>query len=121
MDKIIIFKEMYDLHINSIYYYRDLEKKWKNKWNKQIRIKYSYLPQPFCFISCPILFSLLFQYPPIESKDEEQILKSINERNVARSQKDFVTADQIRNTLLEQGIILEDTPLKTNWRKSLQK
>ena len=48
-----------------------------------------------------------------EEKDifinEEEILKLINERNMAKKEKDFEKADSIRNNLLEKGIILKDT------------
>jgi cysteinyl-tRNA synthetase len=36
-------------------------------------------------------------------------------RASARGKKDFVTADQIRNTLTEIGIALEDRPGGTEW------
>ena len=41
--------------------------------------------------------------------DEEYINKKIIERNNAKSNKDYELADQIRNELLDQGIILKDT------------
>ena len=41
--------------------------------------------------------------------DEEFILKKIEERNVAKKNKDYATADSIRNELLEMGIVLKDT------------
>jgi cysteinyl-tRNA synthetase len=40
----------------------------------------------------------------------------INERNQARSQKDFARADYLRNKLDEIGIVLEDKPEGTTWR-----
>jgi cysteinyl-tRNA synthetase len=47
---------------------------------------------------------------------EEAILKSIEERNTARKNKDWKKADEIRNRLLLKGIVLEDTPLGTHWK-----
>ncbi len=47
---------------------------------------------------------------------EEEILKHIDERNVARKNKDWNKADEIRNSLLSKGIILEDTPSGTLWK-----
>lgn len=41
--------------------------------------------------------------------DEEVINKQISLRNEAKKNKDFITADKIRNELLEQGIKLIDT------------
>ena len=42
-------------------------------------------------------------------ENEEEILKKINERNIAKKNKDYELADKIRNELLEQGIVLKDT------------
>ena len=41
--------------------------------------------------------------------DDEEILKKIELRNKAKKNKDFVTADAIRDELLEQGVRLIDT------------
>lgn len=48
---------------------------------------------------------------------DEEIEQLINERIVARKAKDFARSDQIRDELKEQGIILEDTPQGTRWRR----
>ena len=47
---------------------------------------------------------------------EEEILKLIEERNMARKEKNWKKADEIRNDLLSKGIILEDTPSGTIWK-----
>jgi cysteinyl-tRNA synthetase len=47
---------------------------------------------------------------------EEEILRFIDERNTARKEKNWKKADEIRNDLLSQGIVLEDTPTGTNWK-----
>jgi cysteinyl-tRNA synthetase len=47
---------------------------------------------------------------------EEEILKSIEERNLTRKEKNYKRADEIRNDLLAKGIILEDTPAGTLWK-----
>jgi cysteinyl-tRNA synthetase len=47
---------------------------------------------------------------------EEEILKSIEERNRNRKEKNYKRADEIRNDLLAKGIILEDTPDGTLWK-----
>jgi cysteinyl-tRNA synthetase len=47
----------------------------------------------------------------------EEIEQLIAKRQQARQQKDWATADQIRHHLTKQGIILEDSKQRTNWRK----
>lgn len=50
---------------------------------------------------------------------EEEIEALIEKRNEARRNRDFATADKIRNDLAAEGIILEDTPSGVRWsRKS---
>jgi cysteinyl-tRNA synthetase len=47
---------------------------------------------------------------------EEEILRLIDARNLARKEKNWKGADEIRNGLLSKGIILEDTPAETIWK-----
>jgi len=47
---------------------------------------------------------------------EKDIFKLIDERNLARKEKNYKRADEIRNDLLAKGIVLEDTPSGTNWK-----
>ena len=47
---------------------------------------------------------------------EDEILRLIDERNLARKEKNWKRADEIRNNLLSKGIILEDTPSGTIWK-----
>ncbi len=47
---------------------------------------------------------------------EQAILRSIEERNLARKGKNWKRADEIRNDLLSKGVVLEDTPSGTNWK-----
>jgi cysteinyl-tRNA synthetase len=47
---------------------------------------------------------------------EEEILKLIEDRNAARSGKNWKRADDIRNELLTKGIILEDSSSGTSWK-----
>ena len=47
---------------------------------------------------------------------EEEIKFKINERNNARKNKDFKTADKIRNELLDKGVLIEDKDDKTQWK-----
>ena len=62
------------------------------------------------------IFGLVFM------KDEDPELKKfaesrIEERNLARKNKDFKKADSIRDELLSKGITIEDTKEGTTWRK----
>ncbi len=41
----------------------------------------------------------------------------IDERNAARKSKNFARSDEIRDTLLAKGIVLEDTPHGTRWKQ----
>jgi cysteinyl-tRNA synthetase len=51
------------------------------------------------------------------SKDDIDIELMIKKRNDAKKNKNFQEADEIRANLLEKGILLEDTPEGTIWRK----
>ncbi|EOL49281.1 cysteine--tRNA ligase [Enterococcus phoeniculicola] len=50
---------------------------------------------------------------------DEEVDQLIEERIQARKNRDFARSDEIRDQLKEQGIILEDTPQGTRWRREL--
>ncbi|MEE9525673.1 MAG: cysteine--tRNA ligase [Candidatus Woesearchaeota archaeon] len=52
----------------------------------------------------------------VEIDDEIEAL--VQEREKARTKKDFEKADSIRDKLKEKGIILEDTPQGVRWKKA---
>ena len=52
--------------------------------------------------------------PPIP---EAEILAVIEARHAARRRRDFAEADRIRQELLDKGIILEDGPRGTRWKR----
>lgn len=57
----------------------------------------------------------------VDKKEEilaEEIEKLIEERQEARKTKNFARADEIRDELLAQGIILEDTREGVKWKKA---
>lgn len=49
---------------------------------------------------------------------EAHIMELINERTAAKKEKNFARADEIRNQLLEEGIILEDTREGVKWKRA---
>jgi len=59
------------------------------------------------------IFGISIEVLPVE----EEILKKIKLREELRRKKDFLSADKIRKELEERGIILEDTPEGTIYRR----
>jgi cysteinyl-tRNA synthetase len=53
----------------------------------------------------------------VMSLSREWIQGKIDAREAARKRRDFAEADRIRNELLNLGIILEDSPNVTTWRR----
>ncbi len=54
-----------------------------------------------------------------EEQGDERIDRLIAERTAAKKIRDFKKADQIRADLLAEGIILEDTPAGTVWKRKI--
>ena len=52
------------------------------------------------------------------SDDDLEILAMIAARNQAKQAKDFAEADRIRKALLDQGIVLKDSPAGTTWERA---
>jgi cysteinyl-tRNA synthetase len=47
----------------------------------------------------------------------EEIERLIEERQAARRRRDFAAADGIRRQLADRGVLLEDNPGGTRWKK----
>jgi len=54
----------------------------------------------------------------VDAELEAYVLAKIEERKAAKKEKNFALADAIRNELLEQGIVLEDTREGVKWKKA---
>jgi cysteinyl-tRNA synthetase len=48
----------------------------------------------------------------------EEAQRLIRERDQARANKDWATADRLRNELYAMGIVIEDTPTGTVWKRN---
>ncbi|MHC5269317.1 cysteine--tRNA ligase [Enterococcus sp. LJL98] len=59
------------------------------------------------------IFGIYFQQSLVDTEIEALIA----ERNQARKEKNFARSDEIRDLFKEQGIVLEDTPQGTRWRR----
>ena len=69
------------------------------------------------------MLGLLYNEPEAwfkgENNDEAaEIEELIQQRAEAKKNKDWATADSIRNELKERGIILEDSPSGTTWKRA---
>jgi cysteinyl-tRNA synthetase len=53
----------------------------------------------------------------LEILADEEIEKRVHERNAARHTGNYARADEIRQELLDAGVILEDTKLGTRWKR----
>ena len=62
------------------------------------------------------VLGLTLEEPVVD--DAEQIEELIAKRQGARTQRDFATADAIRDQLAEMGIEISDTPQGTTWRRA---
>lgn len=68
------------------------------------------------FYSINLLFSFLKIERQTGSSDTE-IESLIEKRSLAKKNKDFKTSDEIRDTLLLKGIIIEDTKTGVKWKR----
>lgn len=88
--------------------------KWMNRYVEQATVSYEVLKFALdYFIELVAIFGIVFE----EGLADNRVEQLITERNEARKNKDFARSDEIRGQLKDQGIILEDTPQGTRWRR----
>ena len=56
-------------------------------------------------------------YPQRQAALDDNVEQLIEARNAARKARNFAESDRLRDELLAQGVILEDTPGGTRWRR----
>ena len=56
-------------------------------------------------------------FPDLEQSIDAEIEALIDARNAARKARNFAESDRVRDELLSRGILLEDTPAGTRWRR----
>ncbi len=64
-------------------------------------------------------FEELLDFTETQPVNASQIEQLIEQRTAARRNKDWAKADQIRDTLKEMGVVLEDGPQGTTWRQDV--
>lgn len=69
-------------------------------------------------LSLNLLTAVVEENAGVDAEMEAYILQMIEERKAAKKEKNFARADEIRDTLLEKGIILEDTREGVKWKKA---
>jgi cysteinyl-tRNA synthetase len=76
---------------------------------------------------CGSVLGLLYEDPAVffgglkqeEDIDTSEIERLVSERSAARAAKDWKRADEIRNRLKGMGVVLEDGPKGTTWRRDV--
>ena len=79
---------------------------WHRSW---------YFPRTYDLPQAGDTLSLLYNQKDDQLLDEE-VEKLIEQRNEARKNKDWATADRIRDELKARHIVLEDTPQGVKWK-----
>lgn len=88
--------------------------KWLNRYIEQSEVSRSILEQAVSLLTQWLsIFGVEFTTELVD----ETVEQLIQERNEARTNRNFARSDEIRDTLKAQGIILEDTAQGTRWRR----
>lgn len=89
--------------------------KWLNTYSERATVSEAVLQSALeKFAAWLQVFGIVFAAAGYLDEEVDQL---IAERNQARKDKNFARSDEIRDLLKEQGIILEDTPQGTRWRR----
>ena len=64
-----------------------------------------------------VLTDVTLQATGVLTRTRESVDRLIAERAAAKKNRDFATADRIRDGLIAEGIVLEDGPNGTTWRR----
>lgn len=91
--------------------------KWLNKYIEQTEVSQVILTASVNLLTQWLsIFGIYFVNDNLLDEEIEQL---IEERIQARKAKDFTRSDEIRDQLKAKGIILEDTPQGTRWRREI--
>ncbi|AUB53895.1 cysteine--tRNA ligase [Enterococcus mundtii] len=89
--------------------------KWINTYLEQPTVSKTILSKSEAlFTQWLSIFGILFTTAEMLDEEIEQL---IEERTQARKNRDFSRSDEIRDQLKEKGILLDDTPQGTRWRR----
>lgn len=90
--------------------------KWLNQYSEQEVVSLNVINKALNkFGQWLSIFGIYFTADTLVDEAVDQL---IEERNLARKERNFARSDEIRDLLKEQGIVLEDTPQGTRWRRS---
>lgn len=90
--------------------------KWLNQYSEKEAVSAAVIEKASeQFTQWLSIFGIFFLSEELLDDDIDQL---IEERNQARTNRDFARSDEIRDLLKDKGITLEDTAQGTRWRRS---
>ncbi|HIY58528.1 MAG TPA: cysteine--tRNA ligase [Candidatus Tetragenococcus pullicola] len=88
--------------------------KWINRYLEKEQVSKVVLQMAIEQLSEQLeIFGIIFE----NNTTDEEVEALIAAREKARKERNFARSDEIRNSLKEQGVILEDTPQGTRWKR----